>query len=156
MSVSPATLEEETEDELMRRQQQTGILGNGLTVLCFPSLEDPEIVEVKHRAVCMTVPYTACQSCCHSSFTLIFKKDRSEKFVQVACPRWLNEGDRIRGLAPDSYVPTEEATCSDRPFPFCTSCPSRQTLEANYGTDKVKNGWFGRWSRLRSKEFEDE
>ncbi len=156
MSISPATLQEESEEERDRRQQQTGVLSNGLKVVCFPNLDDPMVSEIQHRAVCLTRPYSACEACCHATFTLIFKKDRTEKFIQVACPRWDSEQARILGLAPDFYVPTEEATCDTRPFSFCSSCPSRQTLEVEYGTDKMKDGWFGRWNRLRRKEFEDE
>ena len=128
----------------------------GLTVLCTPDPNEPSITERKHRVVCLTKPYRACLSCQNSEFTLLFKKDRTERLQLVACPRWKDEGRRLKGEPPERYVATEEATCESRPFPFCASCPSRGELSQKYSADKSKEGWFGRWKRLRTVEFEDD
>src|SRR5436305_14928380 len=60
----------------------------GLTVLCRPDLDEPTVIERKHRVVCLTRPYPACLSCKNAEFTLLFKNDRTARFQQVACPRW--------------------------------------------------------------------
>lgn len=131
----------------MRAEQESG-----LTVTCYPDLNDPTIVERQHRAVCLVKPYVACSSCKNSRFTLLFKMDRTER---VQCPRWEDEDQRMRGETPTRYVSTELATCEAKPFPFCTSCPSRKELQERYSADKEKEGWYGRYHRLRQVEFED-
>ncbi len=127
----------------------------GLTVSCAPDLADQTVVQRQHRVVCLTKPYEACGTCPNSRFQLLFKSDKTERFIQVACPRWENESARMRGEMPGKYAVTEEATCQSKPFPFCSSCPSRQELQTTYSADKTKEGWYGRWKRLRQAEFED-
>jgi hypothetical protein len=127
---------------------------DGLTVLCTPDPTQPDVTEMQHRAVCLAQPYPACLSCRHSCFTLTFGQ-KEERYEQVACPRWKSEKDRLAGEGPDDYAMTEQATCESKPFPFCASCPTQKQLQ-KYSADKTKPGWFGRWHRLRAKEFEDE
>lgn len=157
MTISPDTLSEEPDDVRRHREKLTGVFGNGMTVLCRPApIEEPEVAEVRSRVVCLVRPYKGCSMCTHADFTLVFRNDRrEEKQVQVACPRWANRLDMFDNKSPDSYEMVEMRTCDERPFPFCTSCPSRENVE-KYGADKTKEGWFGRWHRLRKMEFEDD
>lgn len=127
-----------------------------VTVTCHPDLNDREVVERQHRAVCLVKPYVACETCPNSRFKLLFKKDKTERLAQVSCPRWESEALRMKGEMPTNYAVAEEATCSSKPFPFCASCPSRQELKDKYSADKTKEGWYGRWRRLHQLEFEDE
>lgn len=127
-----------------------------LTVLCTPDLNEPDVTEQQHRVVCLTKPYSTCLTCKNSTFSLLFKSDSTVRFQQVACPRWEDERRRLNGEPPERYVATEEATCEGRPFSFCSSCPSRAVLKEKYSADKTKEGWFGRWKRLRTSEFEDD
>ena len=118
-------------------------------VKCHPVLEDQMVVQDQHRLVCLTRPYQTCQFCPHQSFTLLFNANSGLALAEiVSCPRW--EG-AIRG-APDYYVPTEVATCRDRPFSFCSSCPSSNEV-AEFGADKREQGWFGRWSKNKAEEI---
>jgi hypothetical protein len=152
MSLSPVTLMEEDEVERQEREAVSGVLGTGHMVRCHPNPEDPEIVQIQSRVVCLTKPHTACPTCPHSLFTLAFNSNRkTERFCLVSCPRWASESERMHGTPPESYVSVEEATCEARPFNFCTSCPSRVDVLKS-GADKTKQGWYGRWNRLKESE----
>jgi hypothetical protein len=156
MTISPETLLPETEEERRVRENRTGVLRNGLNVLCFPNPEDPMVFQTQHRAACGHRPYAACPTCPHSTYTLAFKKDtRDEKYSLVSCPRWETEFARSEGQAPTGYVFTEVATCRLKPFTFCMSCPSKEDLQ-EVGADKTKPGWVGRWKRLRGPEDDDD
>ena len=150
MNFNPETLQEETSEERAQRQRQTGVLGNGLHVLCTPT-EDPEVTEIQHRISCLSRPYAACSRCRHSSFTLIFNGNPQVRFETVLCPRWKRDGDRVKGEKPSSYVPTELATCSEKPFEYCPSCPSREVL-SKLEVDKTKDGWYSRYKRFTQEE----
>lgn len=141
---------EETYEERAERQRQTGVIGNGHTVVCHPT-GDPEVVEIQHRAVCLTRPHPACVGCEHKRFNLVFDADASAKYQTVKCPRWDQETDRMRGLSPSQYIETEILTCERRPFSFCSSCPSKETLSKMY-IDKEKDGWFERLKRFENEE----
>lgn len=157
MTISPETLTDEPREQQLERQRRTGVYGPGLTVLCRPDpMKDPEVVESQHRVVCLGKPYPACVTCRHSEFELIFRADNRERLQEtVACPRWKNMLDRLDGKHPEEYVTTDLATCAKKPFEFCTSCPSRDEVE-KYSANKMKDGWYGRWHRLRKLEFEDD
>ena len=86
----------------VERKEETG-----LTVTCRPDLSDPTVVERQHRAVCLTKPYVACDSCPNSTFKLVFSGNPKERFEQVFCPRWENEATRMKGEAPSKYEVTE-------------------------------------------------
>lgn len=154
MTLNPETLAEDTEEERHERQQRTEAIGNGLTVICRPIPEDPEVTEVKHRVVCMTKPYPSCHSCRHGNFTLVFNVTPNARYERVLCPRWASQTDRLKGGQPE-YVVTEVATCGEKPFEFCPSCPSRGDLQ-KLDIDKTKDGWYSRWRRFREEELEDE
>lgn len=157
MKVNPETLGEEDDYERKERQRRTGVLGNGLTVVCFPNPEDPLIQETRHRASCLSSPLPACQFCRHSSFTLFFDEQAPlVRYHMVSCPRWGNAGDRVRGKDPDYYVPVEAAACEKRSLEFCPSCPSEEELVQICSADKAKEGWYSRWRRFRNEEFVDE
>lgn len=153
MSLSPETLLEEDDREKRRRQVMTGVIGSGLTVACHPSLEDRMVMQMQNRSVCLYRPHPGCQICPHASFTLFFDAKKN-RYDQVACPRWDRQGGRSRGESPDSYRIVEVATCEDRPFEFCSSCPSREEV-VQFGADKAQPGWYTRWRRL-SREEDDE
>ena len=154
MNLNPETLVDETEEDKLARQAMSGVLGTGHLVQCFPVLEDREVVQIQNRAVCLIRPHDACGSCPHSTFTLAFDVlKKVERLSLVSCPRWESERDRRHGSTPDHYVPVEEATCEEKPFHFCASCPSKREVQES-GGDKSKEGWYGRWNRL--KEFEDD
>jgi hypothetical protein len=148
MRINPYTLMEDTEQDRKIRQRCTGEIGDGKTVVCLPDLNDRTIQQHQHRAVCLFRKYEACNTCPHNSFTLFFESDPFEKFRVVACPRWNSKGSQQRGKPPDIYVPMEVGTCRERPFEFCSSCPSISDL-ADMSLDKEQPGWFGRWSRLK-------
>lgn len=156
MTLNPFTLLPESEEETQERQARTGVLGTGASVWCRPVQYDPTVVQVQHRAVCVTRPYSACTTCLHSTFTLVFKAQPLDPYQVLACPRWRDDTERTKGNAPDTYAPIERALCFDRPFPFCPSCPSSDVLE-DIGADKVSPGWYGRWRRFtRGDEEEDD
>jgi hypothetical protein len=146
MSISPETLLEERESERRHRQARTGVMGAGLTVDCRPSLEDRMVMQMQNRSVCLYRPHPGCQICPHASFTLFFDAQKN-RYDQVACPRWDKAGSRLHGESPDSYRVVELATCEDRPFDFCASCPSMNEV-AQFGADKAQPGWYTRWRRL--------
>jgi hypothetical protein len=152
-SINPDTLLEESEFQKKLRQRETGVIGNGLTVRCAP-YEDKTIVQFQHRAVCLYQPYQACPQCPHSNFTLIFNPEK-DRYAQVACPRWASPGGRMKGEDPEHYVPVEIATCEQRPFDFCSSCPSMEEV-AECSVDKVSPGWYSRWHRLKKILSEEE
>lgn len=151
--LNPETLAEESVGERTARQCQTGVLGNGHFVDCHPTGEE-DVSEKKHRATCLVRPYPACGSCAHSNFKLVFNADLSAKHQQVRCPRWANDGFRMEGRQPDEYVPTEVMTCAERPFPYCGSCPSMETLSQIF-IDKKKDGWCSRLKRVQEFLEED-
>lgn len=153
MSLSPETLLEEGELERRSRQTRTGVIGTGLTVTCHPSLEDRMVMQQQNRAVCIYRPHPGCQVCPHANFTLFFDAKKN-RYDQVACPRWDRAGARSHGESPDGYKIVEIATCEDRPFDFCNSCPSLSEV-AQFGADKAQPGWYTRWRRL-TKEEDDE
>ena len=157
MSINPETLSEETSEEKARRLMYTGVVGEGKLVLCNPIPEEPTVEEMKSRAVCLTRPYSHCGACSHSNFSLVFRVDTRERLGQVvACPKWKRGVvDRFDGKSPDRYEPTEVSTCKKMPFEFCPSCPSSEVV-ANLGANKAKEGWYGRWHRLKKLELEDE
>lgn len=155
--ISPDTLDEETSELRQERLRRTGVLGDGKIVLCHPVLEDPGIQEMKGRATCLSRPHDHCGMCKHSTFSLIFRVDTRERLGQVvACPKWLKGMvDRIDGKPPDRYEPTEVSTCKNMPYEFCPSCPSAETV-AKFSANKAKDGWYGRWNRLKRLELEDD
>ena len=124
-------------------------MADGAYVECHPVVDDPQIKESKHRGTCLLKPLPQCHTCPNSRFTLLFDTPE-KKLTQIMCPRWKSIADLHTGKLPDEYVVTEEATCREKPFPFCGSCPSRAKLE-ELQIDKKKDGWL---SRL--KRFEDE
>lgn len=154
MSLSPETLLEEGELERKFRQARTGVIGAGLTVTCLPSLEDRAIMQQQSRVVCLYRPYPGCQICPHATFTLFFDAKKN-RYDQVACPRWDRKGAREMGESPDSYRIVEVASCEERRFEFCSSCPSRQEV-AQFGADKTQPGWYTRWRRLTREDADDE
>lgn len=154
MSINPETLQEDTEEERKERQRRTGSLGSGLTVICTPNPEDPDVQEVQHRVVCAMRPYAACYSCQHRIFTLTFKGD-PDRYEQVLCPMWKNVQERLDGKQPDEYLKRELAMCAEKPFEFCASCPSREEL-AKMGIDKTKDGWYARYRRFKQEQEAEE
>lgn len=155
MSISPETLIEEDDEERRAREKMTGVLGNGLHVVCQPVLEDPGVTRIQHRAVCLTKPLPSCPYCPHRRFSVFFNGDPTARFKMVSCPRWAGAGDRSQGKDPSSYVATELATCESKPFEFCPSCPSQEEL-VQIGADKQAGGWYTRWRRFREEALEDE
>lgn len=127
---------------------------SGRFVHCHPVPEDPEIVEQRHRASCLLKLRPQCHTCPNSRFTLLFDTPE-KKSEQVMCPRWKKDGDRHAGEPPKEYVVTEIATCKERPFDFCGSCPSREELQELH-VDKTKDGWLARWNRFRKEEESDD
>ena len=155
MNVNPDTLIEESDWEKRERQRRTGVIGNGQTVWCQPFPWDPSVGQVQHRSVCITRPHPACPTCPHSTFTLIFKAQPQDPYELLACPRWRGgEKDRMDGKPPDSYVPVERALCYQKPFEFCSLCPSSDVV-SDIGADKVRPGWYGRWYRFTREEDRD-
>lgn len=155
INFNPLTLQEESEEEARIRRRQTGVIGNGHEVLCYPT-GDPNVVEYQNRATCLTRPYQACDGCIHSNFTLVFNADSDAKFEQVKCPKWKNGLFPSLDELPSHYDTTEVATCKEKPFPFCSSCPSLERLSQLY-IDKKKDGWYSRLKRFgRYKEEHDE
>lgn len=155
MSLNPDTLVEEADWEKRERQRQTGVLGTGIAVVCRPDPEDPAIMQTQHRAVCLVRPYRGCAVCPHQTFTLVFKSNPPDPYQLISCPRWRNEGERLHGNPPVSYVPVERALCSERPFAFCSSCPPQDEL-VDFGADKVRPGWYSRWRRILTSIQEEE
>jgi hypothetical protein len=157
VNLNPDTLEDESDWERRERQIRTGVMGNGIIVWCRPDLLDSSVEQQQHRSVCLTRPYRACHGCPHSTFTLVFKSQPQDPYELLSCPRWRSgEGDRLKGSAPDTYVPVERALCYQRPYQFCTVCPSSDVLR-DIGADKVSPGWYGRWRRFtKDDEFEEE
>lgn len=131
--------------------ENTGPLPDATHVSCRPDPLDPSIIETRHRAVCVTKPYPGCITCPHSRFELVFTAQPQDMYEVIQCPRWGNEGHRYRGYPPDYYQPVERAMCLDRPFQFCSICPSQDEL-VDIGADKVRPGWYGRWRRFTKVE----
>lgn len=157
MKLNPDTLEEETEEQQKERQGRTGVVGNGLNVVCFPNPEEPQIQELRSRAACLMRPLAICQYCRHSNFTLFFDGNAPDtRYRLVACPRWRNPGDRQKGREPDYYVAVETAACEKKQLEFCPSCPSEEELVQICSADKTKEGWYSRYRRFRDEEFNDE
>jgi hypothetical protein len=142
------------EDVEKRDETAAGKSRGELTVECRPVLEDQQIVQRQSRVSCLTKPYQACPYCPHSSFDLLFNVSKEQRLEQVSCPRWASGAGRISGNPPDAYVSVEVATCTEGPFEFCPSCPSRKNVQTA-GADKSVPGWYGRWKRLRCVEDED-
>lgn len=155
MRLNPDTLEEETEEERNDRQRRTGVIGNGLTVICFPNPEDPLVYEERNRVVCLTKPLSTCPYCRHSGFTLVFDANApTNRYERIACPQWVSATARVSGKDPDHYVAVETATCESKSrFDFCPSCPSKEDLQRDYSADKTKEGWYSRFRRFRAEEF---
>lgn len=153
--LNPDTLLEETDWERKHRQLRTGVLGEGHHVECRPDPIDRSITQAQNRTACLTRPYASCSICPHSVFTLVFKAQPDDPYDVVACPRWRDAAAKQEGESPSSYVPVEVATCRQRPFDFCTSCPTRDQV-SDIGADKHRDGWYGRWKRFVSDEMEDE
>lgn len=121
---------------------------------CRPVKEDPQIIEAKHKSMCLMRLRAECHTCPNSKFTLLF--DVPEKRLeQVMCPRWKDVRELWQGKNPESYSVTELATCKERPFPFCGSCPSVEELN-ELGIDKTKDGWVSRWKRFRDEDALEE
>lgn len=156
MNLNPLTLLEDNDEDRLERQRTTGVMGNGLSVFCVPDPAEPYAQHQTSRAVCLARPYVGCPYCPHSVFTLVFNENRAERYDRVACPRWRDEASRLGGAVPDSYAFTEIATCELMPYDSCPSCPSRADLHSQYATDKRKEGWYERWSRLRKVELDHE
>jgi hypothetical protein len=153
VNLNPDTLEEEDDYERKLRQRDTGVLGNGISVSCRPDPYDLNIVQIQHRAVCLTRPFHGCTACPHQAFTLVFRSQPYDPYEMIACPRWREVTDRIKGESPHTYVPVERGLCSSRPFDFCPSCPSQDVL-VDLGADKVRPGWYGRWQRIMKEMTE--
>lgn len=131
------------------------VLGDGAKYAeCRPIKEDQQIVESRHRALCLMRLREECHVCPNSKFALVFDVPE-KKLEQVRCPRWENVRDLWQGKPPDKYEVTEFATCKERPFPFCGSCPSREEL-AELEIDKSKDGWLSRWNRFREEDNLDD
>lgn len=145
---------EESSEERLQRERQTGVLGNGHNVICHPT-GDPEVSEIKNRVQCLLKPYPACNGCSHSRFKVIFNADPTAKLKQVQCPRWTNDAARMVGEKPIDYVKTELATCASKPFPFCSGCPSLEKLSTMF-IDKQKDGWYSRFRRFSKEEEADD
>lgn len=156
MNISPETLKEEEDRERVERERRSGVLREGKLVECYPDpINAPDLTEVKSRVVCLTKPFAHCQICNHSSFSLIFRADAKERLSEVVmCPRWKNIVDRFDGKSPECYVPTEVSTCKNMPLEYCPSCPKAEEVQ-KYGANKSKDGWYGRWHRLKKLSFED-
>lgn len=155
MTLSPETLLEEDDDERRERERRTGVIREGLLVICYPVPDDPDFIRKQHRAVCLTRPLPHCPYCPHSRFTLFFDSNPEARFQTVKCPKWEHNGDREKGMSPARYETAELATCESKPFDYCPSCPSQQEL-VQIGADKQADGWYGRWSRFRKEALEDE
>lgn len=123
-------------------------------VMCRPNPEDPSIVEARHRANCLVGIFPKCQTCNNRVFKLAFNVPETKTEV-VQCPRWKMPADRMKGVAPETYVPTELATCSEMPFEFCPSCPAKEKL-AEMFVDKEAIGWYTRWERFKRDAEEHE
>jgi hypothetical protein len=150
MTLNPETLAEDSREEREERQRRTGSIGTGLHVICTPKPEEPEVSEIQHRVVCMTKPYPSCHTCAHGRFTLVFNVTPNARLERVLCPRW-SGAERQEGKNPEEYIETEVATCQEKPFEFCPSCPSREALQ-KLGIDKLKDGWYSRWRRFTEEE----
>lgn len=153
-NLSPETLQEEGPEERHQRERQTGVLGNGHNVICHPT-GDPEVYETKNRVQCLLKPFPACGSCAHGKFRMVFNADPNAKLKQVQCPRWRSDAARMVGEQPVDYVKTELATCADKPFPYCVSCPSLENLSKMF-IDKQKDGWYARYRRFSKDEEADD
>lgn len=127
----------------------------GLFVDCRPVPEsDPKVIERRHRSSCLMQVTPRCSTCKNGKFTLFF--ETSEKRLEcVKCPRWADNGARMRGERPVSYVTTEVATCKEKPFEFCPSCPSKESL-GELDIDKDEEGWYNVWSRAQELLKEDD
>lgn len=154
MNINPETLLEETDEEKNERQQQTGVIGNGLFVFCVPNYDEPNSYEVRHKAVCLTRPYNACSTCPHANFTLYFSNNKERKLKIVACPKWKNENERLTNCLPIYYTNTELATCINKPFDACVNCPSIDDLKDDYNIDKSKDGWVEKLNRLKAEKYD--
>lgn len=121
---------------------------------CFPVKDDPNITEARHRSLCLMRHKEECHSCPNSKFTLLFDVPE-KKLEQVMCPRWKSIASMWKGENPETYTVTEIATCKERPFPFCGSCPSVEELK-ELEIDKTKDGWLSRWKRFREEDYWDE
>lgn len=146
--LNPDTLEPYScSEELQARQAATGEMQNGLMVMC------PATGEQVHRAVCMFRPHPHCPFCRHRIFDLFF--DPGAKYELVACPRWESEKAKAAGELPETYVLTEVATCTLKPFTFCGSCPSSEELAVMH-CEKVRPGWYSRWKRVTDSLLKEE
>lgn len=124
----------------------------GLFVTCRP-VDDPMVTERRHRSSCLMQAYPKCGTCKNSKFTLFFEP--AEKRLEcVKCPRWKDNGARVRGDLPVSYVTTEVATCKEKLFEFCPSCPSKELL-GEVDIDKDTEGWYNVWKRAMDLLKED-
>lgn len=143
MGINPYTLLPETAEDERARQQATGQIGNGVTVKCYPT-GDPNVMQLQHRAACLTKPYAVCPYCPHSTFTLVFKhRPREEADAEdgmvVACPRWGTIIDRLQEKPPDAYVSVEVGTCKLQPFDACQRCPTDLVQLTQLGVDKTRD-----------------
>lgn len=146
-------LREESSEERVQRECQTGVLGNGHLVRCHPT-GDPEVSEIRSRVSCLLKPLPACNGCSHSKFKMVFNADPATNLQTVQCPRWRNDATRMSGEKPVEYVETELLTCANKPFSFCGSCPSLERLSQMF-VDKKKDGWYSRFRRFSKEEDDD-
>jgi hypothetical protein len=124
-------------------------------VTCRPLQDDPLVLETRHRASCLLRQQEPrCSTCPNQSFTLFFEPPEKRLEV-VKCPRWGNKGDRSQGLAPTSFVDTELATCAEKPYEFCPSCPTKELL-AEIDLDKSKEEWYRIWNRAMTIVKDDD
>jgi len=148
MHLNPETLTPERDEDRRLRENETGVLGNGRTVICRPVVEDPEVIQHQDRAVCAVRPYEACTYCPHRVFTLILVSDPTRRLQKVMCPVWTGLADRINEKQPEHYTEVTLEICEEKPYDFCPSCPKQEDL-LELGIDKAKDGWFRRWSQAQ-------
>lgn len=142
MKLNPDTLQPASGNELAERQRRTEEMGDGRIVVCHPDLTDYTVTRQASRAVCLAMPYAACPYCRHSRFEYVFTIPTADSWVQ--CPRWLKA---FSNGPPNHYVPVGLSECRAKPHPFCHQCPSQEEL-AELLTDKQKEGWLERYSKL--------
>jgi hypothetical protein len=110
-------------------------------VRCLASADEAGPREV-HRGLCYLRRFPECGTCPHQTFALRLRRGLGDE--HVACPRWDNDGDRMRGFPPHSYGIVRRELCfTAQPFPWCSACPNRQADEL----PRTDPGWyeFERW-----------
>ena len=98
--------------------------------------------ETQSRVLCMVQGKEHCPVCPNSQFKVKIQVSVGEQ--EVACPRWEDEAERLKGKHPTEYMPVRRELCLRvRPFYFCASC---KNADPNNPPESV-NGWVERHKR---------